>query len=97
MRQKLIGGTAHELGGEVEEGEHGSGATGVALIVELDAAGEGLRADQPQDEEGKQSDQQQRGKPLTDTGEVQREAQAGAHAFEIAEGFLDSRCGWRRD
>ena len=41
--KQLIGGAPHELGGEAEDGEHGTGATRVALIVELQSAGERFR------------------------------------------------------
>ena len=66
---------AHELDGEVEDGEHGTGATRVALIVELQSAGECLAPDQPQDEEAEQRDQQQRGQPLAGARAVELEAQ----------------------
>jgi hypothetical protein len=56
--EQLIGGAPYELGGEAEDGEHGTGATGVALVVELQSAGECLAADEPQHEEAEQRDEQ---------------------------------------
>ena len=47
VRQELIGGIAHDLDGEVEEGEHGASAAGVALVMREQSTGERLGADEP--------------------------------------------------
>jgi len=91
--EQLVEGAAHQLSGEVEDGEHGARAAGVALVVELQSAGERLASDQPQHEEGESRDQQQRGQPLAGAREVQFEAQAVACAFQVAEGFFDLHTG----
>ena len=70
MIKQLIGGVADEQASEVEQGEHGAGATGVALILELQPTGERLLSDEPQDEEAQQCDQQQRGQALAGAREV---------------------------
>jgi hypothetical protein len=71
---QLVGGTAHDQAGKVEHGEHGARATGVALVLELERAGEGLLAVQPQHEEAEQRDEQKRGEPLGRAREIEREA-----------------------
>lgn len=42
-----IDGVAHELAGEVEEGEHGPGTTGIALVMQLQSLGQRLLSGQP--------------------------------------------------